>query len=120
MGFSDAGLGIEMKKLESAADGMSLHSADPGSTGANELSGGGYQRRGAPLHQVGTQVVLNSPQSFDCPAGAVTYVGLWQDKNSSSPDDWIGGFLLDTPHTFGDGGGIYTVTALTLTATGTP
>lgn len=117
MGFTAAGLGALAKKIEASADGLSLHSADPGSTAANELTGDGYARRGAPYQQVGSTAILTSPQSFSVPAGTVAWVGLWQDKNSIDPaTDFYGGFPLDTPQVFALPG-IFTLDSGTYTFT---
>lgn len=58
----------------------SLHSADPGSTGANEISGGSPAYARKPLTwSVGTvDGVVTATAVFDVPAGqAVTHGALW-------------------------------------------
>lgn len=58
---------------------LSLHSADPGSTGASELSGGSpaYARK-APGWGAPNAGVITGTSTFDVPAGAtVAWVGAW-------------------------------------------
>ncbi|MEF2146643.1 MAG: hypothetical protein V3573_14450 [Desulfovibrionaceae bacterium] len=62
---------------------MSLHTADPGSTGANEVSGGSYARAtgltfGAA--SAGRRTCTTQP-TLDVPAGTtVAYIGLWNSS----------------------------------------
>lgn len=58
---------------------LSLHSADPGTTGASELSAGGYARQAlvfgaAAGGAVASNAVITVPNAG---AVAVTYVGVW-------------------------------------------
>jgi hypothetical protein len=58
---------------------LSLHSADPGTTGAAELGGGSpaYARKPPPW-SAPTSGVITSQVVFDVPAGAtVAWVGAW-------------------------------------------
>lgn len=84
---------------------LSLHSADPADTGANELSGGSpaYARKAVTLDaavmsgSTAQQGHANAP-TFDVPAGStVAYVGRW---NGASGTQWRGSFSV-TPETFG-------------------
>ena len=70
---------------------VSLHSADPGETGANEISGGGYARQ---------QVTFNAPSGGsmtnsnllrwnNMPAVTVTHVALW-DAPTAGNCLWTG------------------------------
>ncbi|MBG3877242.1 hypothetical protein FVW20_09490 [Desulfovibrio oxamicus] len=74
---------------------LSLHSADPGDTGANELSGGSpaYARKAVTLGAAadGVRSVASLP-TFDVPAGAV--VSHWSLWNGSTWA-WGGPFLDD-------------------------
>ena len=74
-----------------AAVYVSLHSADPGETGANEISGGGYARQ---------QVTFNAPSGGsmtnsnllrwdNMPAVTVTHVALWDAPTLGNPI-WTG------------------------------
>lgn len=59
---------------------LSLHSADPGTDGSNELSGGSpaYARQQGTFGAAsGGQRLLSSDLTFDVPASTVAWVGLW-------------------------------------------
>ena len=72
---------------------ISLHTADPSTTGANEATGGSpaYARKQT-TWTGGTSdgVVAGSAVSFDVPAGTYTRIGVW---NGST---FIGGFPLSS------------------------
>lgn len=95
----------------------SLHSADPGTTGASELSGGSpaYARKAitwaAPS---GGNDVTNAAVTFDVPAGAdVAYGGLWTAPTGGS---WVGGGALTASEHF-TGQGEYRLNSATIAAT---
>jgi hypothetical protein len=81
-GFSDDAKNTALDAQGDSAAWMSLHTGDPGNTGANEVSGGTYARvattwsNAAGSSKVGTQVTINVPAST-----TVSYAGLW--RNSS-------------------------------------
>lgn len=65
---------------------FSLHSADPGTTGANELTGGAppYARK-APTWSAPAGGVINSTVLFDVPTGAqVAWVGGWSSASGGT------------------------------------
>lgn len=79
---------------------LSLHNADPGLTGTNEVTGGGYARQtpvyGAPAS---SQSTLTTPVSFlNMPAGLVSHVGIW--SSDGTPVFLFGGILGTNPRTF--------------------
>ena len=86
----------------------SLHTADPGTNGANEVTGGSYARKAVTMAAAsnGTRAASNQPV-FDVPAGTtVAYIGLWNNSTflgSADPVD----------ETFSNAG-TYTVTAITI------
>lgn len=65
----------------------SLHSADPGDSGASELSGGGYARQTATMSAANAELagsidMTNAP-SFSIAAGAtVAFVGFWSSEGT--------------------------------------
>lgn len=67
---------------------VSLHGADPGTTGANELAGGGYARKlgvwGAPAMQGdGTAKATMGTQQFDVEANdSASHYGVWNDAGT--------------------------------------
>ena len=70
-------------------DKASLHTADPGETGANELAGGTYARQSITVGAAAAGVRdATALPTFSVPAGAtVQYVGYW---TAGSPDIFVG------------------------------
>jgi len=77
--FTDIAKNNMVNHEASSCTYMSLHSADPGSTGANELSGGSYSRQSCSWNSAsGGQAQLSADVTFDVPGGStVAYVGYW-------------------------------------------
>jgi hypothetical protein len=94
------GLNAAVNGIAAAADRISAHTGDPGSTGINEVTGGSYARQtttwGAASGgaRVGSQVTIPIPAATN-----VTYWGLW-----SSGGTFHGGFALADNEDFGAGG----------------
>lgn len=109
--------------LDGAVDGatallafMSLHTADPGGTGASEVAGGGYTRIAVSWDPSsgGIAALSGTPITFSGPAGGpATYVGLW---SAISGGTWRGGAALTGDQTF-NAAGSYNVNAATVTIT---
>jgi hypothetical protein len=59
---------------------VSLHTADPGINGANELTGGGYSRAAVTFAPASSARSANSSAALwtNLPACTVTHVGLWR------------------------------------------
>lgn len=66
---------------------VSLHTADPGETGANEVTGGSYARQVATFGAAASGTTSNSGDlSFtDMPAATVTHVGVWDASSAGNP-----------------------------------
>jgi len=104
----------------SAATYVSLHTADPGTTGASEATGGSpaYARKaitwGTPAFSSGTETVTSAATiTFDVPAGTYAYFGLW--------DALAGNYLMGgtcTSQTF-SGQGQYQIASGQLSVTAT-
>ena len=79
-----------------AAVYLSLHTADPGTTGASEVSGGSYARQQVALDPAAAKRTSNTAaESFtDMPAATVTHVGLW--TASSAGTFILGGALTSS------------------------
>jgi hypothetical protein len=121
MALNDAAKNLMLDALTDPTTGVdyiSLHTADPGATGTNEVTGGSpaYARLnitwaaasgGSVSENTGTDPV------FDVPAGTITHLGLWDAVTSGN----FYGSADITDETYG-GQGTYTVTALTVTITG--
>jgi hypothetical protein len=68
------------------ADTVSLHTGDPGETGANnEVTGGTYARQSVTLTNSGGGAATNSTAALDftgMPACTVTHAALWDASNN--------------------------------------
>lgn len=93
-------------------DAISLHTADPGATGANEVAGGTYARQ-APTWDAaaaGERAITNTPV-FNVPGGTtVTHWGLWEGVT-------FRGSMDPTDEAYG-GDGSYTINALSIDLNG--
>lgn len=81
---------------------VSLHTADPGETGANELVGGSYARQTVTFNAASAGQITNSA-SVDfagMPAATITHVGLW---DSAGTPVFLGGGALTASKTVGAG-----------------
>lgn len=114
MTYNNTSKDVALDAIGAAATWISLHTADPGTTGANEVVGGAYARvqttwaAAAASSKTGSQVTINVP------AGAtVTHWAAW--SASSGGTEYEGG-ALPASETYG-GAGTYQLTP-TLTATG--
>ncbi len=117
MGLSPNGRNKAVDGVTAVALYMSLHSADPSTTGANELAGGSpaYARKAMtwPGASGGSSTASNQPQ-FDIPAGAtISHFGVWSALTTGT---FYGGAALSSSETYG-AQGIYTVTSATVTVT---
>lgn len=81
MGLEVAADNVAANAVATAVAYLSLHSANPGPTGANELAGGtpAYARIAVTWNgAVAGVAALNGDKTFNVPAGAtVAYVGAW-------------------------------------------
>lgn len=87
-----------------AASHVSLHTADPGTTGAHEVATGGYARKPVSLAASAAQQIENDIEAVFGAAtadwGTVAYYGLW---DAASGGNFIAGGALDTPAPIGIG-----------------
>lgn len=72
---------------------VSLHAGDPGQTGANEVTGGGYSRKLATFSAAANKATSNTTdiEFPDMPTATITHVGLW--SAASGGNFWWGGSL---------------------------
>lgn len=66
--------------ISALGDRISLHTGDPGTTGANEVTGGSpaYARKQTTWNGGASDgVVAGSEVAFDVPAGTYTHMGVW-------------------------------------------
>lgn len=113
MGFSTAAKNEMLDHFASLALYASLHTADPGATGASEVTGGSpaYARITVTWDPASGGVLdadTGTPVVFDVPSGVtVTHGGLW---SASTGGTWYGGDAV-TNVAFG-GQGTYELTAI--------
>jgi hypothetical protein len=109
MALSNAGKDALLEGLASVAAYASLHTGDPSTTGANEVSGGSYAREVAPWGAAASgNVATDDAIVFDVPAGTtISYVGYWSAVTSGT---FYGARELDAPQTFATAG-TYTIAA---------
>lgn len=115
MPFSTSGKNVMLDQLGTVAVYASLHTADPGTNGANEATGGSpaYARKSITWNAAsGTKTASNAPV-FDVPAGTYTHFGLW---SASSGGTFYGGGTLSATEVFA-GQGTYTLSTTTLSIT---
>jgi hypothetical protein len=111
MALNNNGKNQMLNSLVSVAVYASLHTANPGETGSNEVSGGSYTRKqlvwGTPSN--GSVSIINQPV-FDVPGGTtVSYVGLW----SAASGGTFYGAADVTDESF-SGNGTYTLRSFTI------
>jgi hypothetical protein len=82
---------------------VSLHTADPGETGANELTGGGYSRKAVTFNAPSGGSMTNSADiDFpNMPAATITHVALW-DAASAGNCLWTGALTTSKTTNAGD------------------
>jgi hypothetical protein len=114
MGFTATPKNAALDAIGTQASWLSFHTGDPGSSGANEVTGGTYARvqttwsAATAAAKAGTQVIA------DIPGGTtITHWGLW---TASTAGTFCYGNPLTAPESFGLAG-TYKYTP-TLTATG--
>lgn len=97
---------------------LSLHSADPGTTGASEVTGGSYARVAVTWNAPSGGAVTNAGAvSLNLPAlGTAAYVGVW--SAASAGTYYIGNVINSgTPIVAGSTAGVVTLAAGALTVT---
>jgi hypothetical protein len=118
MSFSDAARNAMLDHLGTIALYASLHSADPGTTGANELTGGSpaYARKPITWNPAATSNLDSDAEPlFDVPPGTtVSHWGLWSVVSDGT---FYAGDDTSTVEVF-TGQGTYALTDLDLSLTG--
>lgn len=87
--LTNNGKNVKLDALRSAVTHLSLHSADPSTTGANELTGGSpaYARKAVSGGSAasGGSVLISANLTFDVPAGStVAYCGMWSASTAGT------------------------------------
>lgn len=100
---------------------LSAHTATPGLTGANEVSGGSYARVTAVYNAAASgQRALSSTVVLSIPATTtVAAIGLWSAITGTATSTFLAQEVLDTPERFESAGNL-NVSAATLDLTNHP
>lgn len=110
MALSNNGKNVMLNALGGVALYVSLHTADPGTTGANEVSGGSpaYSRQSVTWNAASNGNLDSSNQpAFNVPAATtITHFGLW---SAATAGTFYGGGALSASETFA-AQGTYTLT----------
>lgn len=96
---------------------ISLHTADPGATGASEATGGSYARQTAGYNTAsgGACAIAATVNFTSMPAATITHVGLW---DSTGTPKFLQGAALAASKTL-SAGDTLALTSATDTFTGT-
>ena len=113
MAFTNTLLNYGLDGMAEVVGEVSLHSANPGTSGTDEIDGGSYERQ-VPNFNAATDasVSIDSILTFEVPGGGtvVSWVGLWD-----AAEVFLGGIELNTSEVF-EGDGQFAVTSLTINA----
>jgi len=105
-GLSDSGRNAYLDGFTDAAVFASLHTADPGTAGTAEVSGGSYSREAITWGAASAGTVSSSAEIvFDVPASTITFLGFW---SASTAGTFYGSRALDTSQTYATDG-TYTI-----------
>jgi hypothetical protein len=111
MPYTDAGLKAAVDGIAATGNRIMFFTGDPGTTGANEISGTG---RPATTWNTGTNGVRPGSQvSAPIPAG--TTVTHWGIGTAATGGTFLYGTALSAPETFGNAGTIQHTPTLTVT-----
>jgi len=89
---------------------ISLHTADPGTTGADEVTGGSYVRQGDTAMDAASSLTADNTNAISftsMPAETVTHVGIWDSETDG--EFLCGGSLAASKTT--DAGDTLTISA---------
>jgi hypothetical protein len=113
MGYTTSGLNDAVNGVAAAATYISAHTADPSTTGANEVTGGSYARVATTWGAASNGSRVGSQVSLNIPAGTtVTHWGLWTAGTSGT---FKYGGALDASEAFGSAGTLQHTPTLTAT-----
>lgn len=112
-GLVDAGKNLMLNGFAGGVTFVSLHTADPSTNGANEVSASPYTRESVSWASAASGSLQNSAQIvFDVPGTTtITHLGYWSASTSGT---FYGSRQLDTNQTFATTG-TYTIGANLIT-----
>lgn len=96
MAFTNAAKETAALAVTALGGYISLHTADPGTTGTGEASGGSpaYARKQTTWAGGASDGSVSGLQvSFDVPAGTYTHIGVW---TAATAGTFVGGFALSS------------------------
>lgn len=114
MAFTNATKEAAALAITGLGQHISLHTADPGTTGAGEATGGSpaYARKQTTwTGGAADGAVPGSQVAFDAPAGTYTHMGIW---TAGTGGTFVAGFALSTPVTLGGQGQVLVTPAVTV------
>jgi len=114
-GLVDAGENLALDGLATGVTFVSLHTADPGTGGTDEVSGGSYTRKAVSWAAAASgSVSSNANIVFDVPGSTtINHLGYW---SASTAGTFYGSRALDTAQTYATAG-TYTIASGNLTET---
>ncbi len=92
---------------------VSLHTADPGTTGASEAAGGSYARQALTWSAASAGIAVANEVTFSVPAGTYTHFGVW---NAASGGTFRGGNALTTSAIISPAGEVKVTVSVPVTA----
>lgn len=117
MGLSNAGRNVALDAVGAVGLYVSLHTADPGTSGASEVTGGSpaYARQACAWAAAsGGSMALAAGETFNVPGGTtVTHFGVWSAAMSGT---FYGGGALSASESFG-AQGTFNLTGATISIT---
>jgi hypothetical protein len=93
---------------------VSLHTADPGTTGASEASGAPYARKALTFPAAANGSTVSAEATVDVGAGTFTHFGTWPTATGGT---FRGGNALPTSETFNAAGQLKVTLTVPVTAT---
>lgn len=115
MPLNNAAKNLMLDAAGAAIGYISLHTADPGSTGTSEVAGGTYARKAVTWNAAtGGNLDNNANPVFDVPAATtITHYGRW---SAATGGTFYGGDALPTSEAY-TGAGTYSSTDIDITLT---
>lgn len=103
---------VDAVAINGGANWFSLHTGDPGTSGANEVTGAGYQREQALYPAAANGAATTPGATHQVPAGTVvTHFGRWSSQTAGT--FFTGGVLPNGGDSFGSAGTYTNVNTVT-------
>lgn len=101
-GYTDATKNAAINAVAALGTYISAHTADPGTTGTSEVTGGSYARQATTWGAASAGVRAGTQISASIPAGTtITHFGVW---SASTGGTFVGSIALSSPEVFGSAG----------------